>query len=318
MSVAGIFLLTGLPKSGTTWVMRMLDALPGVVCRGEGRFFASHLADVPSLRDSLAGGLDAWLRFLAHRKRNWMATDGDLTTVERRNTIPDDVLARVLEREIDRITGAAVSSLLHAVADRDPDARYVGDKTPLFTADELHDMRRALPSVPLVFLERDVRDYVVSMLFHHWRALGEGRADAGRDFLDAADAAIVECRVATGDGPLCSPETAGRLARAWAEVGRAARRLGAEDESALHLVSYEGLFEAPARELATICAYLGIEVEPAELELAVTANSRAAVRAGGDPALAQHVRSGVPGEWERWLDEDALAAIADAAPEALS
>src|SRR5215207_9094047 len=34
-----VFFVLGQQKSGTTWLMRMLDSHPEILCRGEGRFF---------------------------------------------------------------------------------------------------------------------------------------------------------------------------------------------------------------------------------------------------------------------------------------
>ncbi|HEX5915407.1 MAG TPA: sulfotransferase, partial [Rubrobacter sp.] len=37
-----VFFVVGLAKSGTTWLMKTLDAHPEVLCRGEGRFFGEE------------------------------------------------------------------------------------------------------------------------------------------------------------------------------------------------------------------------------------------------------------------------------------
>ena len=37
-----VFFLVGLAKSGTTWLMKTLDAHPEVLCKGEGRFFGEE------------------------------------------------------------------------------------------------------------------------------------------------------------------------------------------------------------------------------------------------------------------------------------
>ncbi|HYQ85440.1 MAG TPA: hypothetical protein VEP28_15795, partial [Rubrobacter sp.] len=34
-----VFFVTGVGKSGTSWLMRTLDGHPEILCRGEGRFF---------------------------------------------------------------------------------------------------------------------------------------------------------------------------------------------------------------------------------------------------------------------------------------
>ena len=36
-----VFFVVGHQKSGTTWLMRMLDSHPEILCRGEGRFFGA-------------------------------------------------------------------------------------------------------------------------------------------------------------------------------------------------------------------------------------------------------------------------------------
>ena len=37
-----VFFVVGLAKSGTTWLMKTLDAHPEVLCKGEGRFFGEE------------------------------------------------------------------------------------------------------------------------------------------------------------------------------------------------------------------------------------------------------------------------------------
>src|ERR671921_827924 len=37
-----VFFVTGVGKSGTSWLMRTLDSHPEILCKGEGRFFAAE------------------------------------------------------------------------------------------------------------------------------------------------------------------------------------------------------------------------------------------------------------------------------------
>src|SRR5215208_5832616 len=37
-----VFFVVGLAKSGTTWLMKILDSHPEVLCKGEGRFFGAE------------------------------------------------------------------------------------------------------------------------------------------------------------------------------------------------------------------------------------------------------------------------------------
>jgi hypothetical protein len=47
-----IFFLVGQAKSGTSWLMRTLNAHPDVLCRGEGRFFCRSYKDKSIMRTS--------------------------------------------------------------------------------------------------------------------------------------------------------------------------------------------------------------------------------------------------------------------------
>src|SRR5215211_3637169 len=55
-----VFFVTGLGKSGTRWLTKILDSHPEILCKGEGRFFSAswHRADLESESDkALASSL---------------------------------------------------------------------------------------------------------------------------------------------------------------------------------------------------------------------------------------------------------------------
>lgn len=304
MSEARVFLVTGFPKSGTTWLMRMLDHVPGVTCRGEGRFFSSHLVGVPRLLDALREGLEPWLQYVAVRKRCWIVPDDRIETVDRQNRIREDGFGEVLEDEARLLAGLYVEALLRRTAG--PDGALVGDKTPVLSGCELADLRAALPEVPVVFLRRDPFDTIVSLIHHFARSVAGGRPDARFDLMGPADAARARRNIDGGEGraPLVSSETARRLASAWVDVTRAAER-----RADLALLRYEDLVAYPATGLRRALDHLGGDADDAAVEAAVEACSREAVAEGDDDALKAHVRDGVPGAGRAALDDAAIEAI---------
>jgi len=98
-----IFFLTGLPKSGTTWLMNILNSSEKICCLGEGRFFSSGLDDVPSLFDAFSEGIRPWYEFIALRKNNWIGLDDQITTINCQNFLPSQIINKSLNRDVDVI-----------------------------------------------------------------------------------------------------------------------------------------------------------------------------------------------------------------------
>ena len=164
-----VFFVTGHPKSGTGWLMKLLDAHPEVMCRGEGRFFGrdqrietlkDHSPGTPggrmvqpsSLHNALSGS--EYLRMWIERSV-WTKAEP-----------PDEHLAE--------LTGMAVrhfmiKKLEKANRDRGIRKRMVGDKTPLVSTDTLREIGEILPGSKVIHILRDGRDQAVSIQHHIWR-----------------------------------------------------------------------------------------------------------------------------------------------------
>jgi hypothetical protein len=147
----------------------------------------------------------------------------------------DDVRARLRPG---MTTGEAIAAVYETYAAQHGKTRW-GDKTPMYMQ-RLPLIERLFPEARFVHLIRDGRDTAVSFL-----AMPEG---------------IVTKTWA-------HPRTAREFACEWRSEVEAARELGARTGRCLE-VRYEELVVEPEQELTSICAFAGLDYEPAMLDYA--------------------------------------------------
>jgi hypothetical protein len=141
-----IFFLGAMPKSGTTWLQRLLDSHPEVSCTGEGHF-PNRL--MPNLKKALEQH-NALLKY-----KSDVALDG-------LGTAP-----MFSEDHLHYLTAAAISLFLIASC-RGRAVRAVGEKTP----DNLVHfplLCGLFPRAKFIAIIRDPRDCAVSAWFHNAR-----------------------------------------------------------------------------------------------------------------------------------------------------
>jgi hypothetical protein len=145
------FFVSGAPKSGTTWVQRLLDAHPQVVCSGEGHF-------VERVAQPLVKVLEDYARqqqLVAERVYEGKPYYQPLTRAEMIG------FARAL-----------IVQRMHARAGQG--AKAVGDKTPRYTQ-YLGGLLALFPDARFINVIRHPYDVAVSLLHHGLRV---GMADA--------------------------------------------------------------------------------------------------------------------------------------------
>jgi len=141
-----VFFACGAPKSGTTWLQRILDAHPEVCCSGEGHFISRLSSPMAKVVSAYNGGLEVESRLVYEGRPYYEA----ITQSEFDEMIRDFVLKRMSARA-------------------DEATRWVGDKTPGYTH-HLPQLHRLFPQAKVIHIVRDPRDVAVSRMGHSHRA----------------------------------------------------------------------------------------------------------------------------------------------------
>lgn len=143
----GPFFLTGAPKSGTTWLGRILDAHPEIACRGEACVHHFALALVETCQ--------GYRKLLADRRK--VVTDS--------NDFPDlrwkDVLA---------LMRTFITLRLEAIDDPGkPGLRFLGEKDPEHAL-HIRELDRLFPEAKFIHIIRDGRGVFLSAWHHNVRS----------------------------------------------------------------------------------------------------------------------------------------------------
>lgn len=142
-----VFFVCGAPKSGTTWLQRLLDAHPQVTCAGEGHFierFTGPLSQVVS-------GYNQQMRLEIEEVYEGRPAYGPVDQAEFDEVARTFILNRLLSRR------------------PAPEVRWIGDKTPRYTH-YLAQLHRLFPAARIIHIVRDPRDVAVSRMAHAKRA----------------------------------------------------------------------------------------------------------------------------------------------------
>lgn len=140
------FFICGAPKSGTTWLQRLLDAHPSLVCSGEGHFIERLV--LPMFQ--VARQYNQHLQLVAERVYEGRPYYRPLESQD---------LAPLLRSFIAELMARRAK----------PATIAIGDKTPRYT-EFLNELRSLFPDARFLHVVRDPRDVVVSRLHHAMRA----------------------------------------------------------------------------------------------------------------------------------------------------
>jgi hypothetical protein len=298
-----VFFIVGTGKSGTTWLQRLLNSHPEILCLGEGRIFnrdwgRDDLRHVEarvaprSLYGALSGSEDLklWVQ------RSVWGRQGDL------------------EKHIDNLTRLAIDYFLQQRLSRTrrskPRKRIVGDKTPiLLGSNVLEEMRRIYPEAKVIHIIRDGRDVQTSMLHYRWnRSMDRG----GVHILKPEEE---ERRRAHEDGDLQKLATMGmfdeddlrRRARLWSSDVAVAVKDGPELLGDNYTeVTYEDLLQDTVKELKRLVGFLGASSDEETVRDCVEQCSFENLSGGrkrGQEDPTSFFRKGVAGDWKRVFTE---------------
>ncbi len=291
-----VFYVVGHAKSGTTWLMRLLDAHPEIMCKGEGRIFGRRYKrpdvkrmDAPTFQPSslYRALLDAdYLNFWI--KRSVWTRDGD----------PDENLRGLTRAAIHHLLGQRLATTKK---------RIVGDKTPFLSDEIIAEIASIDPGAKVVHIIRDGRDVAVSGIHHLWQReldLGGGKdirdeETRTRDRYRADPKALLE----SGDG-IFTAQRMREMAIDWRrKVGAAREQAGAllGEENYVE-VRYEELLEHPIAELRAVLRFLGADAGAAVGRRCVSAAAFKRWTKGrrrGQEDSTSLLRKGVAGDWKR-------------------
>jgi len=148
------FFICGAPKSGTTWLQRVLDAHPEIACAGEGHF-----------ADRLGDGLARAFRYYNEQQ----------ATVARL-VYQGEPFYKGLDQHLLDYVLQSLMALVVTQRPIDAGVRWIGDKTPRYTF-YLDTLWRLMPTARVIHIIRDGRDVVVSSLHHAYRSGVTGALD---------------------------------------------------------------------------------------------------------------------------------------------
>jgi hypothetical protein len=275
--------VVGASRSGTNLVRALLNAHSALWVSGETHYFDDLRPRLPQDGTTRLAGADrdrceSYFLALSHRA---FGQEGDPAE----STVPVAELRRLAE-ELGGSGDAYFEALCRIRAHRHERERW-GEKTPrhVYRIDEL---LAAFPAAKVVCLVRDPRAVVAS--YRDWHGAAGRRGVVEREEL-AADRRRTQRSF-----------NVVLMSLLWRGVVRASsealRRHGPER---VRLQSYERLAAEPEPEVRKLCAWLGLEFEPAMLEIPVVNSSYATPGAG---VSAEPVE-----RWRERLSEREIATV---------
>jgi Sulfotransferase family len=289
-----VFFVTGLGKSGTRWLTRILDSHPEVLCKGEGRFFSAGWmrADLdPTNESALPSSLYYALTHSEHLRlwieRSVWSRDGD----------PDEHINALMRLATEYFLTAELSKT---------GKRLVGDKSPLLDEWFMHEVGAVYPGARVIHIIRDGRDRTVSSMHRGWRRASQGYLHRLSPEELARGKALREGRQErTG---AFTEEWLRQAARHWRLlVGRAVEDGPALLGSDYTEVRYEDLLERPNVEVERLLGFLGVDTEEGLVEHCVTSASFEKLSRGrqrGEEDPSSFYRKGVAGDWRNFFSEE--------------
>jgi hypothetical protein len=289
-----VFFVVGVAKSGTTWLMRMLDSHPEILCKGEGQLFGAEWRHddrkqrqtklVSSLYNALLDSeyLRLWI------ERSVWTRDGNA------------------DEHLDKLTRAAIQHFLSEQLS-ESGKKTVGDKL-LLLPEVVEEIHRIYPEARIIHLIRDGRDQAISMTHHVWNHASD---QGGIRTLTPEEIYKRDAYNANPEKVLQAGESIFAEARLRMAAEGWASRVSAAIEDGRTLfgdhyveVRYEDLLEHPHEEMTELARFLGVETREEFIEQAVNSASFETLSKGrkrGQEDATSFFRKGVAGDWREFF-----------------
>ena len=282
--VVPMFFLTGRSKSGTSWLMRLFNSHPEILCRGEGKFFGEDKAN--ALHGALARSKEL-RRWLGHNP--WTLRDQDPNL--------EDIVANTI-------------SYLMQEKLRKTKKRIVGDKSPFTTPGVVGEIAAICPEAKVVHIVRDGRDVAVSSVHHQWNNATDqgGRRKLSREKVAKREAYREDPDTFGASGEsIFTGEHVAEIARSWsASVSRAMADAALLGDN-YYQVRYEDLLAEPVGEARRLLQFLGADSGEEVARECVEAASFEQLSGGrnkGEEDSSSFYRKGVAGDWKNHFTKE--------------
>lgn len=294
-----IFFVVGRAKSGTSWLMRILDSHPEIMCKGEGRFFGRNFKQ-ENLEEARKGKIQPSSLYRAILEAGYLKA-----WIERSVwTVGDNV-----EEHLENLTRLATSYFL-AQRLAESGKRIVGDKTPFISKNMVAEIGRIHPQAKVVHIVRDGRDAAVSIVHHRWNNAGDKGGIYGleRRELEKRDAyrEDPEKFVEAGES-LFTEKLIEGMANGWRNQVTQARHNGHTLGANYMEVRYEDLLEKPEEEVQRLLDFLGADDSSDDIVKACIDSASfekwTKGRKRGEEDAASFFRKGVAGDWKSIFTE---------------
>ncbi len=279
---AGLFIVTGVTKSGTTWLQRLLDSHPEIACGGESKLNV--------LLTQLAPAIRAYNEVLTKTNDKIYRNQAVYQALGQ-----PQMLAAMQYFFLDRLS--AVHQAARA-SGKDAALRWIGDKDPDYKR-ALGTWRAILPEARIISTIRDGRDCYVSLWFHLYPDREPLAAENRAGFIDR-----IHNHAAT-----------------WRDTMAKFQADAAEHPGRHFSVRYEKMLDDTEREMTALFDWLGCSTAAETVAEVVRQNSFQALSGGRNPGESDarsFLRKGIAGDWKNHFDEECNARYCEVAGEALS
>ncbi len=283
------FFAVGHGRSGTTWLERILNSHPEVLCKGSAMFFGKR-RNLYEGRKTLYAALEG-----SEDLRLWHGMQANYWS------------ERSYEGEMPGMVKALADHVM-GTALQESGKSIVGDRTPHYVS-HLEEVKELYPEAKIIHIIRDGRDVAISNLHAVWNSARDrgGPVDLKPEDLRRRDAYLEDPEGYLQSGESIFTEArVEELAHSWNGVvskGRAdGNRLFGENYLELR---YESLLENPVPELEKLFGFLGVSVDPSTLERIAEKNSfeKMSGRKPGQEKPSSFFRKGVHGDWKNVLNK---------------
>jgi hypothetical protein len=292
-----VFFVVGHQKSGTTWLMTMLDAHPEILCQGEGRPFGRDFKQEHNKRRRRGYPPVSLYNAIASSEdlRSWI----ERSVWSKRDNV-DEHLRNLTRLAIEYFLTQQLSKTGKSM---------VGDKTVLLSPDIMTEIGVVIPSAKVIHIIRDGRDVAVSTIHHIWNQ-AEDQGGTTR----ATQAQLAKCELyrenphelLKSGGGIFPDGWLGDYAASWsATVGKSVKDGPVSLGSNYAAVKYEDLLYRPAEEMGRLLRFLGAKADRWTVSRCVNEASFEKLSGGRDRGeeAASFYRKGVAGDWKSVFTE---------------